>query len=353
MVFCVLLSLIMKIVIDSRIPYIREAVASITSDAIYIDGTSISATDVRDADAMIVRTRTRCDERLLSGSNVRFIATATIGYDHLDTAYLQRAGITWTNCPGCNAASVAQYMRSVLLLLERDFGLRIRNATLGIVGCGHVGSRVRDVALSMGMNVLVCDPPAGRPGYVDIERIMRQADVITFHVPLTDNGPHPTRHLAGSSFFNRLADIRSQSPANRQPAPFIINTSRGAVMDNEALLDALQKGTVRQAVIDTWEHEPLINRRLLSEVYIGTPHIAGYSADGKVNANNMALAALCRFFGIPAPKPILPPPLPDGFVYTGNPLELYNPLDDSRRLKAAPELFEHLRGHYPLRREEV
>lgn len=332
----------MRIVIDDKIPYIREAVASLAVDAVYLRGADIRPADVREADAMIIRTRTRCDERLLRGSRVRFIATATIGYDHLDTAYLDRAGIAWANCPGCNAASVAQYVRSTLLLLERDFGLRLPDMTLGVVGCGHVGSLVVDVARGLGMRVLVCDPPVGAAGYVPLSDIERLADIVTFHVPLTDSGPYPTRHIADTGFFARL-----------RRRPFIINTSRGAVVDNRALLHALADGTVRQAVIDTWENEPAIDLNLLGRVYMGTPHIAGYSADGKVNADNMSIAALCRFFGLTPPPMIVPPPLPEGFVYTGDPLQLYNPLDDSRALKSAPERFEQLRGNYPLRRERA
>lgn len=330
----------MKIVIDNKIPYIRDAVAAITDDAVYMDGSAIKADDVRDADAMIVRTRTRCDERLLGGSRVRFVGTATIGYDHLDTAWLDRAGICWTNCPGCNASSVAQYLRSVLILLARFHGVNLVGTTIGIVGCGHVGTLVCDVALSFGMRVLVCDPPVGASGYVSLETIEREADIITFHVPLTRDGAYPTYHLADEAFFSRL--VRR---------PFIINTSRGAVVDNGALLRAIDDGIVRQAIVDTWEREPHVDLRLLDRVYIGTPHIAGYSADGKANADNMVLDALCRFFGVAAPPVVLPPPLPSGFVYTGDPLQLYNPLDDSRRLKAYPDKFEYLRGNYPLRRE--
>ena len=314
--------------------------AAITDDAVYMDGSAIKADDVRDADAMIVRTRTRCDERLLGGSRVRFVGTATIGYDHLDTAWLDRAGICWTNCPGCNASSVAQYLRSVLILLARFHGVNLVGTTIGIVGCGHVGTLVCDVALSFGMRVLVCDPPVGASGYVSLETIEREADIITFHVPLTRDGAYPTYHLADEAFFSRL--VRR---------PFIINTSRGAVVDNGALLRAIDDGIVRQAIVDTWEREPHVDLRLLDRVYIGTPHIAGYSADGKANADNMVLDALCRFFGVAAPPVVLPPPLPSGFVYTGDPLQLYNPLDDSRRLKAYPDKFEYLRGNYPLRRE--
>lgn len=331
-----------KLVIDDKIPYIREAIAKITPRAVYKRGADITADDVRDADALIVRTRTRCDERLLAGSRVRFVATATIGFDHIDTGYLARAGIGWANCPGCNAASVAQYLRSTLLLLQRDCGLSLPGATLGVVGCGHVGSRVCAVGRELGMRVIVCDPPVGLPDYVGMDVIEREADVVTFHVPLTDGGPCPTRHLADASFFARLAR-----------KPFLINTSRGPVVDNQALKWAMRHGLVRQAVIDTWEHEPLIDTELLSMVYIGTPHIAGYSADGKVNADNMAIDALCRYFGIENPGRIVPPPLPAGFVYSGDPLQLYNPLDDSARLKLRLDLFEDLRGNYPLRREQA
>lgn len=332
----------MKIIIDDKIPYMQEALREIAVEDIYKKGADICSSDVRDADALIVRTRTRCDERLLAGSTVKFIATATIGYDHLDTAYLDKAGIAWTNCPGCNASSVAQYVRSVLLLLADEQGLNLSEATLGVVGCGHVGSLVCKVGSELGMRVLVCDPPLGNPGFVSMAEIEQQADVITFHVPLTDTGRYATRHMADEAFFSRL-----------WRKPFVINSSRGGVIDEKALHHALDSGKVSQAIIDTWENEPLIDLTLLNKVYIGTPHIAGYSADGKANATNMSVQAVCRHFGIPVPPPVSAPPLPASFVYTGNPLELYNPLDDSNRLKQNPAAFEHLRGDYPLRREHI
>lgn len=344
-IFCVLLRLDMKIVIDDKIPYIRPAIEELGVEARYIKGADISATDVKDADALIVRTRTHCDRSLLEGSKVQFIATATIGFDHIDTDYLKEAGISWTNCPGCNAASVGQYLRSSLLLLQRDFSLCLSKSTVGIVGCGHVGSEVLKVAHELGMHVLVCDPlitPIPNVEMVDMNRIEKDADVITFHVPLTLAGPCPTFHLADNGFFSRL-----------RQKPFIINTSRGQVVDNEALLEALEKGYVKQAIIDTWEHEPHISLSLLQKVYIGTPHIAGYSADGKVNADNMVIKALCEYFHLPRPHTIIPPSLPTDFVYNGNPLQLYNPLIDSEHLKTHPEMFEDLRGNYPIRRESV
>ena len=340
----------MKIVIDDKIPYIRETISRLTDDAVYIKGSDIGPDDVRDADALIVRTRTRCDERLLGGSSVKFVATATIGFDHIDAGYMERAGIEWMSCPGCNAASVAQYVRSVLLLLKRDRGARLDGLTMGIVGCGHVGTKVKAVAEEYGIRVLVCDPPRQERGdggpFATMDDIEREADIITFHVPLTADGPHPTLHLADKAFFGRLGR-----------RPLIINTSRGGVVDNAALLDALIYNKVGDAVVDTWENEPQISRELLGRAWIGTPHIAGYSADGKVNADNMVIEGLCRRFGLDVPPRIAPPKLPATFVPSTDDdtlrLQLYNPLDDSARLKASPESFEEQRGNYPLRRERA
>ena len=340
----------MKIVVDDKIPYIQEKLSLLADELVAIGGSEISAADVKDADALIVRTRTHCDESLLAGSKVRFVATATIGFDHIDVDYLQRAGITWISCPGCNAGSVAQYVESSLLLLQQEKGLVLCKATIGIVGCGHVGSKVKVVAERLGMRVLICDPPleqknanSQRPtanGFVSMDTIEQQADVITFHVPLTKEGEYATWHMADEAFFHRLLHV-----------PYIINTSRGGVVDNQALLSALHDGRVRDAVIDVWEGEPNVNPALLQRVFIGTPHIAGYSADGKTNADNMVIDALCRYFHLPHPGKITPPSLPADFHYTGNPLELYNPLEDSQALKTTPSKFEYLRNHYPLRRE--
>ena len=331
----------MKIVVDDKIPYIREKLELMADEVVSLRGADISAEDVRDADALIVRTRTRCDEQLLRGSKVQLVATATIGFDHIDTAYMQRAGIKWTNCPGCNAGSVAQYVECSLLLLERLRGFTLQGATIGVVGCGHVGSKVRAVAERLGMHVLVCDPLLGDADFVTMDVIEREADVVTFHVPLTREGQYATWHLADERFFQRLSRV-----------PYIVNTSRGGVVDNQALLQALQEGRVRDAILDVWEGEPGLNLELLQRVFIGTPHIAGYSADGKVNADNMVIDALCRHFGLTNPGLIKAPSLPDGFKYTGDPLELYNPMTDSEKLKREPSKFESLRNNYPRRREK-
>lgn len=332
---------IMKIIVDDKIPYMRESLARITSDVIYIKGADIAPSDVMDADALIVRTRTRCDERLLAGSKVRFVATATIGIDHLDTAWLDKAGISWVNCPGCNASSVGQYLETSLLSLQRDCGLDLSGSTLGVVGYGHVGRQVKAVGERLGMDVMVNDPFLDLPWLVGIDEIARRADVVTFHVPLTHDGEHPTWHLADRDFLFSLA----------KKGAVVVNTSRGGIIDEQALLDAIDKGVVGQAVIDTWENEPAINLELLDRAYIATPHIAGYSADGKANASNMVIDALCRHFGVARPEAVAPPSLPSDFVYTGNPLQLYDPLHDSFRLKSDPDGFEDQRGNYYLRRE--
>ena len=331
----------MKIIVDDKIPYIREKLAMLTDDVVYLKGADISAEDVRNADALIVRTRTRCNRQLLKGSKVQFVATATIGFDHIDTNYMAEAGITWTNCPGCNAGSVAQYLECSLLLLQQQKGLVLHDATIGIVGCGHVGSKVKAVAERLGMRVLVCDPLLCDPSFVSLNTIEHEADVITFHVPLTREGQYATYHMADDDFFHRILRV-----------PYIINTSRGEVVDNVALLQALEEGRVRDAILDVWEGEPNVNLNLLDRVFIGTPHIAGYSADGKVNADNMVIDALCQHFGLSHPGRILPPPLPGDLAVGQSALDYYNPLIDSEKLKNNPSTFEFLRNNYPIRREQ-
>ena len=323
----------MKVIIDHKIPYIKEAISRIADEVIFLPGNAFTKEAVKDADALIVRTRTMCNRELLEGSRVKFIATATIGYDHIDTEYCREAGITWTNCPGCNAGSVEQYVHSALLQLKHKKGLDLEKSTLGIVGVGHVGSRVKRMAESLGMRVLQNDPPRadkGEQGFVNLETIARECDVITFHTPLNREGKYATYHLANEDFLFSL-----------ERTPYLINSSRGEVVDTASLLVALSAGKVKDAVIDTWEHEPNISRELMSVAFLATPHIAGYSADGKANATRMSLEALCQFFGVEAEFTILPPEGPSD----------YDPTRDSEWLKASPEKFEWFRGNYPLRRE--
>lgn len=349
----------MKIIIDDKIPYIREAAARL-GEACLLPAHQINPDTVRHADALIIRTRTRCDRTLLEGSQVRFIATATIGHDHIDTRYLHQAGIAWTNCPGCNASSVAQYVACTLLLLEAEGHLppQREHCCVGIVGVGHVGKQVSSLLQAMGYSVLLCDPPRaereGPEAFCTLEHIACEANVITFHTPLTASGPHPTLHMADSCFFSSLCR-----------KPVIINSSRGEVVDTDALLQAEKLGKTGPLVIDTWENEPNISRSLLERAYIATPHIAGYSADGKACGTRMALSAVARHFGMPDQFNITVPELPEHFValppalrqpgdktfHMPHPLGWYDPRRDSRALRAWPEGFEHLRGNYPLRRE--
>ena len=323
----------MKVVIDHKIPYIKEAIEKIADEVVFLPGHAFTREVVKDADALIVRTRTHCTRELLEGSQVKFIATATIGYDHIDVDYCREAGITWTNCPGCNAGSVEQYVHSVLLLLEREKGLELEKSTIGIVGVGHVGSRVKRMAKSLGMRVLLNDPPRsdkGEQGFVDLETIARECDVITFHTPLNREGTYATYHLVDEDFLFSL-----------KRTPYIINSSRGEVVDTASLLAALSAGKVKDAIIDTWEYEPNISRELMEVALISTPHIAGYSADGKANATRMSLEALCEFFGMEKNFSISPDEGPKD----------YDPTRDSEWLKASPEKFEWFRGNYPVRRE--
>lgn len=336
----------MKVIVDNKIPYIAGEIEKIADKVVYLPGDAFTKEEVKEADALVVRTRTHCNRDLLEGSQVKFIVTATIGFDHIDTEYCHEAGIAWTNCPGCNAGSVEQYIHSVLLLLKREKGLKFEEATLGIVGVGHVGSRVKRMAESLGMKVLLNDPPRadkGEKGFVDLRTIASESDVITFHTPLIKEGIYRTYHLVDKDFLFSL-----------KRNPVIINSSRGEVVDTASLLIALSAGKVKDAVIDTWEYEPRISRELMEVAFLATPHIAGYSADGKANATRMSLEALARFFGVEADFCVMPPEY-SGIQFSDDAeeayLQAYNPTRDSEWLKKCPEKFEWFRGSYPLRRE--
>ena len=340
--------LVMKVIVDNKIPYISPAIEQLANEVVYVEGNLFTPELVRNADALIIRTRTHCNRELLEGSNVKFIATATIGFDHIDTAYCKEKGITWTNAPGCNSGSVAQYIESALLLLEKEKGLELSKMTLGIVGVGNVGSKVETVARKLGLKVLLNDLPRqekeGETAFSCLQQLAKECDVITFHTPLYNEGAYKTYHLAGADFFQSL-----------KKSPIIINTSRGEVVDTNALLHAMNQGIVSEAIIDVWENEPHINLELMNRAFIATPHIAGYSADGKANATRMSLDALCKFFNLKGTYQINPP-APENKIMVANTyseaiLKIYNPQRDSMTLKANPEDFEKQRGHYPFRRE--
>lgn len=339
----------MKVIIDNKIPFIQEAIHQIADEVIYAPGKDFTPALVKDADALIIRTRTRCNRPLLQGSSVRFIATATIGFDHIDTEYCREAGIAWSNAPGCNSASVAQYLMSSLLLLQLIRGKQLQGLTLGIIGVGNVGTKIIQVAQELGIRVLLNDLPRqdkeGNANFNSLQTLAEECDILTFHVPLYKEGKYKTLHLADDAFFRSL-----------KRRPVIINTSRGEVIETNALLNALENNLISDAIIDVWENEPDINLTLLNKAFLGTPHIAGYSADGKANATRMSLDALCLFFHLKADYRITPPEPENPVITAATPaeayLQMYDPRRDSEALKAHPELFETLRGDYPLRREK-
>ncbi len=340
----------MKVIVDENIPYIKGTLETIADDVIYAPGRGFTPELIKDADALIIRTRTYCNRSLLEGSKVQFIATATIGFDHIDTKYCHEAGIKWTNAPGCNASSVSQYIESTLILLGRLKGKKPEQTTIGIIGVGNVGSKVLKVAQQMGMRVLLNDPPREDnericKSFKPIRSLAEQCDILTFHVPLNMEGKYKTYHLGDTTFF-----------ASLKRRPIIINTSRGEVIESQSLLKALEKGQIEDAIIDVWENEPNIDLPLLNKIFIGTPHIAGYSADGKANATRMSLEALCKHFELKTDFEILPPepkePIIDANSMEDAYLQIYDPRKDSKTLKEHPELFEQIRGNYPLRREK-
>ncbi len=278
----------MKIVVDENIPFAKEAFGQL-GRVVTRPGRQISRDDLRDAELLVVRSVTRVTADLLDGTPVRFVGTCTIGTDHVDQAYLAERGVAFASAPGSNAESVAEYVVSALLTLAERHGFQLAGRTLGVVGVGNVGSRVARNAAALGLKVLLNDPPlqraTGDPKFRPLDELL-QADFLTLHVPLTRTGPDPTWHLVDGRLLQRL-----------RPDAFLLNTSRGAVVDNAALLECLQQRRLAGAVLDVWEGEPSIDHRLLQRVDLGTPHIAGYSYDGKVKATEMIYEAACRFLG--------------------------------------------------------
>lgn len=244
----------MKIIADNTVPYLKGILEPI-ADVSYLDSKEFTPTNIKDADALIVRSIDKCTRELLEGSRVRLITTATIGYDHIDIHYCEKAGITWKNAPGCNAASVGQYVLSSLVAVALRKGERLAGKTIGIVGVGHVGSIVERLCEAMGMRVLRNDPPRaeqeGEDGFVSLDTIAKEADIITLHVPLTKEGRFATRHLADHAFLDQL-----------ERKPWFINSCRGAVHDTQALLQAKRTGKVSELIIDCWENEPDIDREI-------------------------------------------------------------------------------------------
>lgn len=355
-------------------PYAEEAFRSL-GDVVVLPPGSITREQTRDADLLCIRSTTRVDRALLEGSSVRFVGTATIGTDHMDLEYLEQAGIAWRSAAGCNANSVSEYVTAALLCLARRHQFTLEGKTIGVIGVGHVGSLVVKKAEALGLRTLQNDPPrreaqgreiAERGGqkteFVSLQHVLKHADIITLHAPLTRTGRHSTFHLADAKFFQRL-----------KPGCVFLNTARGPVADSDALIGAMDRGIVAHAVLDTWEGEPAFRNDVLSRMDLGTPHIAGHSFDGKVMGTVMVFREACRFLGVAptwTPDALLPKPVvpeinrnaagrDEEAVLWELVREVYDIEADDRRMRQAAtddekqrrEMFEQLRQNYPVRRE--
>jgi erythronate-4-phosphate dehydrogenase len=347
----------LRIVADDKIPFLKGALEPY-AEMIYVQGSEISSETLMHTDALLIRTRTKCNESLLKGTNVRFIGTATIGFDHIDTNYCSRNKIIWTNAPGCNSSSVQQYISAALLKLASENNFRLKNKTLGIIGVGNVGSKVEKFARLIGMNVLLNDPPRereeGKKNFQSLDAVLSESDIITVHVPLNITGEDHTFHLFNGTAFRKV-----------KKSSWFINSSRGEVTDTKDLIEALNSGMLRGSIIDVWENEPVINLELMHLVSVATPHIAGYSTDGKANGTAMVVNSISKYFNLPLvkwyPENI---PAPDSPLISINcegkseediireaVFHTYNIGQDNAKLRHSPGDFEKLRGNYPLRRE--
>ena len=353
----------MKIIADENIPSVGQAFAAL-GEVTLVSGRDLRPEQLHDADILLVRSVTRVDEALLRDSSVGFVGSATIGFDHIDLDYLKRRGIGFSTAPGSNATSAAEYVLSAIMVLSKQCGFALEGKTVGIIGHGNVGSRVRRRLEALGMRCLLNDPPLHSQGdqdaYVDLEQVL-QADMVTLHVPYTRKGRWPTHHLVDADFLTRL-----------RPDTILINTSRGAVIDNPALTDWLARRPAAAAVLDVWEGEPSISLDLMDRVVLATPHIAGYSLDGKLRGTDMIYQSACAYLGqepvwqvsrvLPETTPLeLVVTDPDDWFATVRAAVLagYDIRTDDAQLRAMKEVaanersayFDRLRRDYPVRRE--
>lgn len=348
-----------KIIADDKIPFLKGVLEPFASIE-YLNYSQITNEKLKDVDALLIRTRTKCNKELLEGTKVKFIATATIGFDHIDTKYCDEKNIKWLNAPGCNSGSVMQYFASAILSLAHKKNISLKDKTLGIIGVGNVGSKVERFAKTIGMKVLLNDPPRerveGKDKFVSLDELISKSDIITFHVPLNKEGNDKTFHLADKNFFNKFDEQK-----------IIINTSRGEVIDTSALKEAIEEEKISFLVLDVWENEPNIDIDLLSKTDIATPHIAGYSADGKANGTSICVNALNEFFNLGLEKKWYPKeiPAPNNSslieIDCSNKSEqeiifdvinhTYKIYDDDFRLRNSVQSFEKQRANYPIRRE--
>lgn len=333
----------MKVIVDKDIPYIKGRLEAAGIETVYTGQNDFTPALIHDADALLIRTRTRCDRRLLENSSVRLIATATIGMDQIDTAWCEARGIKVRNAPGCNAPGVAQYVWSTLLRLwkisdDREGYDKLKHKTLGIVGCGNVGSIVKEWGEKLGVNIIVSDPPKGFD--YPLTRLMAESDAVTLHTPLTLNGLYPTHHLIGAK---ELAAMRDGA--------ILINAARGPVVDFNALRPEVLSHRILTAV-DTWEGEPVIDEEILKNVDYGTFHIAGYSLEGKQRATRMVLEAVEDIFDVRLDKSGLAPDyMGIDNLTVGRILNSFDPAPITSQLRQSPGEFDILRNNYILRNE--
>jgi erythronate-4-phosphate dehydrogenase len=283
----------MIIAVDEALPFWKEAFSNL-GEIRPFSGRTLKPAGLRDVDALIVRTVTPVNADLLQGSTVRFVGAASAGIDHIDQDFLKKNNIHLYYSAGCNANSVSEYIFTALYATASRKHWDLKRKSLAVIGVGHVGSRVAQKGRALGMEVMLCDPPlhdlTGDPHYQSLEEVLC-ADILSFHVPLISDGPYPTRHMLDSELLSRLS-----------PDQFIINASRGSVIDSPAVKTALQQHRISGAILDVWEGEPEIDYSLLESIDIGTPHIAGTSMDGKIQATNMVRKELHRFLSVNSPE---------------------------------------------------
>lgn len=340
----------LSIVADNKVPFLEHVFDGV-ADVVFMEGADIRKEDMIEADALIIRTRTKCNADLLDGTTVKMIATATIGTDHIDLQYCKEQGIKVCNAAGCNAGGVMQYVMSALFELSARGKLDLKGKTLGIIGVGNVGSRVAQAASCLGIKTLLCDPPRaaseGNDIFVTQDELLEHSDIVTMHVPLDTQ----TIGMCDEAFFAKM-----------KPGAVFVNAARGEILRDEALLGARSK--LSAVVIDTWNNESTgINGTLLDTVDIATPHIAGYSYQGKLNGTSMAVRSVARHFGLESLMDFYPEVDPEKELYVldvngmsfqqimQQSLSVYNPAEDDSRLRSNPEDFEYLRGNYNYRKE--
>jgi len=327
-----------KILVDENMPYARELFARL-GDVHAVPGRPIPVAELDDADALMVRSVTKVNSQLLDGKRVRFVGTATAGTDHVDQAYLEKAGIAFSAAPGCNAIAVVEYVFSALLMLAERDGFNLTDRTVGIVGVGNVGGRLQKRLEALGVRTMLCDPPRadnGEPGdFQPLDKLIAEADILTFHTPLYKDGPYKTWHLADEALISGL-----------KPGAILINACRGPVVDNAALLKCLEAGQKLSTVLDVWEPEPDLNVALLDKVDIGTAHIAGYTLEGKARGTTQVFEAYSAFIGKPqqvALDTLLPAP-------EFGRITLHGPLDQATLKRLVHLVYDVRRDDAPLRK---